>query len=87
MYYIKQPQDDINFKSTSITVIYLELDVKGNSVREVAFNAQNNVVHRFPSNHYKEGTYGLFEFSPYSIDNLTSDLSKAEFEEIWNANL
>lgn len=83
MYYIKQTQRDIDFKGTSIAILYLELDEYGNSLREIAFDDKGNIVYKFPSNYYKDGTYGLFEFAPFSIEHLKSDLSKDEFEKIW----
>lgn len=82
MYYIKQTQEDIDFKGERIKVLYIELDERGNSVREVGFDEQGNTVHKFPSN-YKSGKYGLFEMVPYSTESLESDLSKDAFEKLW----
>lgn len=82
MYYIKQTQEDINFKGRRIEVLYLELDEQGNSIREVGFDEQGATVHKFPSD-YKNGKYGLFDMVPFSIEDLESDLSKEDFERIW----
>jgi hypothetical protein len=83
MYYIKLTDKEIDFIGTSISVMYLELDDVGNSVREVGFDEQNDLIHKFPSKYYENGDYGLFDLSPFEIEDLESDLSVDEFEEIW----
>jgi hypothetical protein len=82
MYYIKQTQKDIDFKVTSMVKLYVELDEDGNSLREIAFDEKNEIVHKFPSD-YKNGKYGLFDMVPFSTEGLESDLSKDEFEKVW----
>jgi len=63
--------------------IYVELDDNGYTTRELAFDIRDNVVHKFPSNYFKEGKWGLFDMVPFDAEELSSDIDEKEFNKIW----
>ncbi|HKG07801.1 MAG TPA: hypothetical protein VKB19_15135 [Pedobacter sp.] len=84
MYYIKLTSSDIDFGRSSITEIYVELNTEGRSVREIGYDVHNNVIHKFPSESYKDSKYGLFDLAPFDMGNMTSDIALEDFERMWN---
>lgn len=85
-YYRKYTEKEIDGleKNTSIFVIFVEIASDGMVLREVGFDNKGNVVHKCPSENYKHGTYGLFDLARVDVESRKNDLTKTEFEELWN---
>ncbi len=86
MFYLKKTNKDIiNLeKETDIVLIFIEVDSKGSVCREIGFNDRGEIIHKCPSKGYVDGTYGIFDLAKFDVPNLKNDLTKEEFEELWN---
>ena len=73
-----------NLSRFGVCRMWLEIDRNGTVLRELGFDQEGDVVHRFPgSGPY--GRYGVFDLATFSLkDESTDDFSPAEFEAIWN---
>ena len=78
MYYLKII-DDPDFSE-----IYLEVNDNGDVKREIGFNSSGKTIHKCPSDDFKDGTYGAFDLSRFDTSNLKNDISKEDFERLWN---
>ena len=82
MYYILLTENEIN--GLNIHEMYLEVDEDGAVMRELGFDKENVLIHQYPSNHFKNGVYGLFDLVPFETKDLKSDIDENTFNEIWN---
>lgn len=84
-YFLKWTQDDIvNLKKdTGIATIFVEVNSKGEVIREVGLDETGMIVHKCPSENYKYGTYGIFDLVKLKKTQLRNDLAEAQFEELW----
>lgn len=59
---------------------------EGIATREIGFDAEGRVVHRMPSHQHRFGDYGIFDNAAvrFPVDELASDLSAMEFEDLWS---
>jgi hypothetical protein len=52
--------------------VLLEIDDEGRVNREIGLNKEGEIIHRFPSSHFKYGSYGLFDLTKFEL-NFKSD--------------
>ncbi len=85
MHYLKLYNKDWDFHVEYPNLEYLltEVDETGRIRRELGYTIDNLLVHKFPSNKFKHGRYGIFDLTPLETKNRKSDLTKEEFEKIW----
>jgi hypothetical protein len=69
-------------RSFGLKKLYLELKEDGIPAREIGVDEYGRVVHLYPSSVHRYGRYGIFD-SP--IDAPDSDLTKNEFEALWES--
>ncbi len=87
MFYCKWNESNIcglnhNF---GISILFTEIDDEGSVKREVGIDESNNVVHMFPSASFSSGVYGIFDNEKVDISSLRSDISKDDFERLWES--
>lgn len=64
--------------------VWTEVDDAGAVRRELGFDAGGHIAHRFPSEWYRHGTYGLFDSARIELAGAEDDVEPAEFERCWN---
>jgi hypothetical protein len=86
MYYLKYTsEEDKGLRSFGIAEYFIEVGADGFVLREIGFDESGKVVHRFPGQKkfFKYGERGFYDLQPYEVSTLESDLTKEEFEELW----
>jgi len=84
MHYIKITSEDIDLsKFGPIDLVYLEIDNNGSTLREIGLDNNNMIVHKYPSESFEYGIYGIFDMNAFDLDSLESEISKENFEKIW----
>jgi len=83
--YIEWDIDSIqNMSSISGMIkLYTEIEDDGSVCREIGINQEGIVIHKFPSDHFKQGKYGLFDNQIVEVKETVS-LDKNNFELLWN---
>jgi len=71
-----------DIKGLDFATLYTEINQFGLVTREVGINAIGMVVHKFPS---QNSPRGCFDLAIVNFDNLTSDISMQQFEQLWAA--
>ena len=86
MYYCKWTEKDVKGlrSSDGIVILYAEIGDDNISHREIGVNEAGEVVHKFPSDSYRYGKYGLFDNQKVIISNSSPLITKEEFEKLWN---
>ncbi|MCB9360223.1 MAG: hypothetical protein H6587_01700 [Flavobacteriales bacterium] len=74
---------DFSLFSSEITKFFIEINSEGNVVREVGLDKNGVVVHKYPSERFKYGGYGIMDLSNFDLD-FQDDLTSEEFENLWN---
>ncbi len=65
--------------------LYVEIEQSGNIVREIGFDQQQNIVHKYPDSKFRHGKYGIFDIATIDFLNIVNnDISEKDFNEIWN---
>ena len=64
--------------------VWTEVDDAGAVRRELGFDAEGHIAHRFPSDWYRHGTYGLFDSARIEVAGTEGDIEPAEFERRWD---
>jgi hypothetical protein len=86
MYYLKWTEEGIEGLQSKdgIAVLFTEVGADGFVRREIGFDENGDVVHRCPGPvKYKYGGYGIFDLALIEVSSRESDLTKEEFEELW----
>lgn len=86
MRYLRWTRDD-GETGPDITEIWTEVSSDGLVTREIGFNERAEVVHRMPSQRFRQGTYGLFDLATIDLTSRHRDIAASEFEERWVASL
>jgi hypothetical protein len=85
MVYLELKNDYLDLKGfyDNLEKLFIEIDGNGHVIREVGFNSNNHVVHKFPGD-FKYGRYGIFDLSVFDMKHIRNELSKETFELAWN---
>lgn len=83
MYYIRWSDKEI--KGLEITQIWAEIETGGRVCREVGLDIKRSIVHKCPSNDHPLGEYGYFDLASIDTSNLSSNISQAEFQKLWDS--
>ncbi len=88
MFYCKWNESNICGLNSNfgISILFTEIDDEGSVKREVGIDKSNKVVHMFPSGSFSYGVYGIFNNEKVGISRLRSDISKVDFEELWESH-
>jgi len=79
---------DLDSFQKGLQKIFVEIDDKGRVNREIGFDFDNQIIHVYPSKKYSYGKYGIFDLCTFDASFIKdSQLSKEEFNKIWDANL
>ena len=86
MFYLKRNYQDSpnSVNDEEIHEIYVEVDLDGKVTREIELDSSGQVKHKCPSKDYEHGTYGFFDMVRFEMDGLENDLSREDFENLWN---
>ncbi len=90
MRYLIFDRFSITFKRpTQFDKIFVEVDESGAIMREIGLDNNGDIIHAYPdrdlSVKFKDGKYGLFDVSLIQINGSKDDISKEQFENIWNS--
>lgn len=66
-----------------LTRILTEIDDEGTVRRELGFDSQDNIIHRYPGEPTR-AEYGVFDLAKIGPSDRT-DIDVAEFELLWRA--
>jgi len=66
-----------------LTRVLTEVDDNGSVTRELGFDGQGNLVHRFPGEPTR-AEYGLFDLAKISSSER-ADMDAEDFEQLWSA--
>ena len=85
MFYFKWNEDDLQGLQsvTGMVLLYTEVDSDGNILREIGLDKSGRILHKFPSNSYPHGKYGLFDNQRVKVPDLQSTAIKEEFDKLW----
>lgn len=88
MYYYKWSEKEIQQLQSvgGMVNLYTEIDPDGNVRREIGLNQSGKVIHKFPSNLYPNGRYGLFDNQKVIVTDRSSTIAKDEFEKLWEVS-
>lgn len=81
--YVRFTQQDFDV-GDSVAEEWVEVALDGVVQREIGFDASGSVVHLFPSEKYRQGTYGHFDLAPVEPTGLDS-VDPGEFDRRWEA--
>lgn len=81
MKYVKWTGKDI--EGIEMAFLATEIDASGRVCREVGVDANEEIVHRFPSKEFPSGEYGLFDVQTIEVAGLASNISHEAFESLW----
>jgi hypothetical protein len=84
-YYILKNKEYLDFSQMdpNICKMYIEMRDEGMVGREVGINSDDIIVHAHPSDSFKYGEYGIFDLLFLEIDNTVQEISKEQFDKIW----
>lgn len=80
MIYLKWTQNEL--VTLDMHALYTEVDEDGWVVRELGIGVDGLVVHQLTPSNGNPGWFGLARLSPFM---LSSNVSKAEFDALWNS--
>lgn len=80
MVYLKWTATEL--ATLQMDALYTEVDEDGWVQRELGVNGDGSIVHHLVPSDSRPGWFGLARLS---LVMLTSNVSKAEFESLWNA--
>jgi hypothetical protein len=85
MYYcVWTEKDNKGEKSLDdIVKLFTEIDDNGRVLREIGIDKDGRLVHKCPSDKFRNGTYGLFDNQVVIISDESSLITKNEFERMW----
>lgn len=84
MYYFKWTEKEITgLNEDNVETLYTEVNNKGDVLREIGVDEMGVVVHKCPSEGYKNGIYGIFDLAKVDFANMKEDASKEEFNALW----
>jgi hypothetical protein len=69
--------------SWGLTRVLTEVDDNGRVTRELGFDSQGNLVHRYPGEPTR-AEYGVFDLAKIGPSNR-ADMDAEEFERLWSA--
>lgn len=86
MRYIEITNKLVDLKSfyPELKKLYVEVNDDGRIFREVGINQNGKIVHKYPSETFEFGDYGIFDLNTIE-SNTKSDIDIKEFEQIWNS--
>ena len=85
MRYLKWTEESLKGlkPQTGITLLYIEAEDNGMIRREVGVNDAGVVIHKCPSDKFKDGTYGVIDNVLEDISEYPDSTTKQEFETQW----
>lgn len=86
MRYIKLNNEFVNFNEfvEGIYEVFIELSSSGEVQREIGINSDSNIIHKFPSDDFEYGKYGIFDLAKINLsENDLNELTKDDFEILW----
>ena len=67
--------------------VWLELNEKGEVLKEIGFNCNMQITYIYPSDKYMYGKRGIFDSTIFDMTKLTNEISSTDFYSVMNSNL
>lgn len=84
MRYIEWQDTDILdlYEEFNVVKIYTEIDDAGIVCREIGIDEHGKIAHKFPSENYQHGRYGLFDNQVVECED--EGINKSLFDDLWD---
>ncbi len=91
MRYVKLEDNDLNLYGVKsfyadATKLFLEINPNNGEVeKEIVLNAEDQIIHRCPSEEkkFKYGKYGIFDLATFDLSSFKSNIDKLTFYALW----